>query len=102
MGLIHATCFQQNKSEAITIVVAQRWEQATRIQEVKAEPTVQSVPIPITRSRPAASPNARKSRSRVRREMPRWIQVWAINASPRRALRPFAIAFALSIPARCQ
>ena len=58
--------------------------------------------IPSTSSRPAASANARKSRSRVRRKIPRSIQVWAINASPRRALRPLASALALRIPARCQ
>jgi hypothetical protein len=62
----------------------------------------QSVLIPSTKSRPAALPNARKSRSRLSREIFPSIQVWAINASPRRALRPLAIAFARSAPARCQ
>ncbi len=55
-----------------------------------------------TRSRSAASANARKSRSRVRRGIPPSIQLWAINASPKRALRRFASTFARNAPARCQ
>ena len=62
----------------------------------------QSVADPITRSRPPASANARKSRSRVRREIPRSIPLWAIRASPRRALRRFASTCARNSPARCQ
>ena len=62
----------------------------------------QSVSDPSTRSRPAASANARKSRSRVRRGIPPSIQLCAINASPRRPLRRFASTFARNTPARCQ
>jgi hypothetical protein len=61
-----------------------------------------SVPDPSTRSRPAVSANARKSRSRVRRGTPPSMQLWAISASPRRALRLFARTFARKAPALCQ
>ena len=54
------------------------------------------------RAKRAASANARKSRSRVRRGTPPSIQVWAISASPRRALRRFANTFARNSPARRQ
>jgi hypothetical protein len=57
---------------------------------------------PSIRSRWAASANARKSRSRVRRGTPPSMQLWAISASPRRALRRFASTFARNSPARCQ
>jgi len=60
------------------------------------------VPVPSTRLRFAASANARKSRSRVIRGMPWSIQLWAISASPRRALRRFASTLARNAPARCQ
>jgi len=56
------------------------------------------VPVPKTRLRFAATANARKSRSRVMREMPWSIQLWAIRASPRRALRRFASTFARNAP----
>jgi len=53
----------------------------------------------------AASVNARKSRSRVMRGMPWSIQLWAIKASPRRALRRVASTLARNAPplpiARC-
>jgi hypothetical protein len=62
----------------------------------------QSVPDPGTRSRPAASANARNSRSRVRRGTPPSMQLWAISASPRRALRRFASTFARNSLALCQ
>lgn len=62
----------------------------------------QSVPNPSTRSRPAASANVRKSRSRVRSGTPPSMQLWATSASPRRALRRFAITFARKAPALCQ
>jgi hypothetical protein len=62
----------------------------------------QSFAVPIRRSRPAAAAKARKSRSLVRRGIPRSIQLWAIRASPRRALRRCASAFARDSPARCQ
>ena len=62
----------------------------------------QSVPDPSIRSRPAASANARKSRSRVRRGTPPSMQLWAISAAPRRALRRFASTFARKPPALCQ
>jgi len=64
--------------------------------------SLQSVAEPISRSRPAAFANARKSRSRVRRGIPRSIQLWAIRASPSRALRRFASTFDRNSPARCQ
>ena len=62
----------------------------------------QSVPDPSTRLRPAASANARKPRSRVRRGTPPSMQLWAISASPNRALRRFASTFARNPPALCQ
>ncbi len=58
--------------------------------------------VVITRLRPSASAKARKSRSRVRRGIPRSIQLWAIKASPRRALRRFASTCDRNAPARCQ
>ena len=57
---------------------------------------------PSIRSRRAASAKARKSRSRVRRGTRPSMQLWAISASPRRALRRFASTFARNSPARCQ
>jgi hypothetical protein len=62
----------------------------------------QSVHNPSIRSRRTASANARKSRSRVRRGMPPSMQLWAIRASPRRALRRLASTLARNSPARCQ
>ena len=62
----------------------------------------QSSSNPSTRSRSCASANARKSRSRVRRGTPWSIQLCAISASPRRALRRLASTFARNTPARCQ
>jgi hypothetical protein len=62
----------------------------------------QSVPGRSARSKPAASANARKSRSRVRRVTPLSMQLWAIKASPRRALRRCAKTLARNTPARCQ
>ena len=56
----------------------------------------------MTRSRLALSANARKSRSRVNRGIPRSTQLWASRASPRRALRRLARAFARNAPARSQ
>jgi len=63
---------------------------------------VRCVPIPSTRLSFAASVNTRKSRSRVMRGMPWSIQLWAIRASPRRALRRVASTLARNAPARCQ
>lgn len=74
-------------------------------RQPSAEPMlnpVQPPPYPITRSRPSASVNARKSRSRVSSGIPRSIQHRAIRASPRRALRGFASTCERSAPARCQ
>jgi hypothetical protein len=62
----------------------------------------QSVHDRNMRSKRAASANARKSRSRVRRGTPPSMQVWAISASPRRALRRFANTFARNSPDRRQ
>ncbi len=56
----------------------------------------------MTRSSPAASVNARKSRSRVMRGIPRSMQLWTIKASPRRALRRLANTLARNIPALSQ
>ena len=53
-------------------------------------------------SRPAASTKARKSRSRVSSGILRSTQLWAMSASPRRALRPRAIIFDRSRPALSQ
>jgi hypothetical protein len=58
--------------------------------------------VPRMKSSLAASANVRKSRSRVSSTTCASIQLCAINASPRRALRRFPSTFARKIPARCQ
>ena len=78
------------------------WERTSEERLGRRKRSVQIPRDPTRRSRPAASANARKSRSRVSRGIPRSIQHWAIKASPRRALRRFANTFARNSPARCQ
>ena len=89
-ALVHGKVFRRNEWDGLRCRKRERTPRSRRAGVYPWTKWRQSVPDPSTRSRPAASANARKSRSRVRRGMPPSMQLWASSASPRRALRRFS------------